>query len=496
MLYRPPPRGIKGKTIPRLWTPPLRPLNRRTTDGYDVADFAEMRGHPLQPWQRWVAIHALELLPDGTYRFRIVLILVARQNGKSDLKREITLWRMYTSPKAKILGVAQDLALARDQWSLCQESIDESPLLQQEWGGVRNVNGDEYFWLQNRARYRIKAANRKAGRGGTNDEVNIDEMREQTDWKAWAAVSKTTQARADGQIFGLSNAGDDTSAPLNQLRSTALAETDPSIGIFEYSGAYDEETDTYCDLDDWAQIAQANPGLGHIISPAAVASSMSSDPPEIFRTEVLCQRVRALAGAIDMMTWPDLADAGDMTGLRKRLAACIDVAPDGAHATLSVAAVTEDGRVRGEIVAAWDDTDGVRRELAAHLARIRPVVIGWFPAGPAAAIATVLRPSGPKAVPLEKAAPGRPAWVELTGGEVGQACQGLADLVRGRRVIQPGDPLLDAHAAAARKLKAGDGWRFTRAGEGHVDAVYSFAGAVHLAQLVPEPKRARVRAVG
>ena len=46
-----------------------RPLNRRTSDGYDVADFAEMRGHPFLPWQRWAAIHALELLPDGSYRF-------------------------------------------------------------------------------------------------------------------------------------------------------------------------------------------------------------------------------------------------------------------------------------------------------------------------------------------------------------------------------------------------------------------------------------------
>jgi hypothetical protein len=493
MLYRPPPRGIRGKTTPRLFTPPLRPLTRRTSDGYDVADFAEMIGQPLLPWERWAAIHALELNPDGSYRFGIVLIIVARQSGKSHLKRIITLWRMYTTPRARILGIAQDCALARDQWSMCQETIHESPRLQEEWGGVRNVNGDEYFWLKNKARYLIKAANRRAGRGGSNDEVNVDELREQQDWKAWAAVSKTTLARADSQIFCMSNAGDDTSVVLNQLRESALAGTDPRAGVFEWSGEYDDEG-RYCELDDWRQIAQANPGLGYTVSAAAIASAMVSDPPEIFRTEVLCQRVKSLASAIDLTIWEDLADAGDLSSHRKRLAAVIDVAPDGAHVTLAVAAMLDGGRVRGEIAAAWDSTDAARTELAAYLARIRPVAIGWFPAGPAAAIATVLRPSGP-AIKIEKAAPGRPAWVELTGGEVGQACQGLADLVRGRRILHPADPLLDAHIAAARKLATGDGWRFTRHGEGHVDAAYAFAGAVHLAQLVPAPKRARIRSI-
>src|SRR5580698_8235684 len=97
------PKGIKGKTTPRLFTPPLRPLNRRTSDGYDVADFAELTGAPLLPWERFAAIHGLELLPGGDYRFRIIIIIVARQNGKSHLKRTITLWRMFMQPRIRIL---------------------------------------------------------------------------------------------------------------------------------------------------------------------------------------------------------------------------------------------------------------------------------------------------------------------------------------------------------------------------------------------------------
>jgi len=49
--------------------------------------------------------------------------------------------------------------------------------------------------------------------------------------------------------------------------------------------------------------------------------------------------------------------------------------------------------------------------------------------------------------------------------------------------------------AAAQKLTVVDGWRFTRRGGGHVDAAYATAGAVQVARMMPERKRAGVRIV-
>ena len=74
----------------------------------------------------------------------------------------------------------------------------------------------------------------------------------------------------------------------------------------------------------------------------------------------------------------------------------------------------------------------------------------------------------------------------------------LCGLVKGRQVIHNNDPLLSDDAAAASKLKVSDGWRFARRQTGHdepgnVDAIYAFAGAVQLALLMPEPRRAKVR---
>lgn len=487
------PKRLLGRTEPRLWTPPLRPLNRRTSFGYECADFAgQVTGVPLLPWQRWAAIHAMELLPDGSFRFRKVLIIVARQNGKSHLKRSVSLWRMYMEPRMQILGVAQEVKLARKQWNFCQQAIHDAPDLEAEWGGVRNVNGDEYFWLDNGSEYAIGAASRKSGRGSSNDEVNIDELREQRSWDAWAALSKTVNARPNPQIWCMSNAGDDMSVVLNQLQDAGHAGSDDSLGIFEWSAPEG------CELDDPKAWAQANPGLGHIISVPAIRSSLS-DPPEIFRTEVLCQRVPNLDSAIDLAAWGNCSDAaGNLDASRGRIGACFDVAPDGKHATLAVAARLSDGRVRAEIAAAWPSTEAARAELPALLARIKPVSFGWFPGGPGAGIATTLRPLAKKYNQRpggKREAADVPEDGAITGPRVTEACQELAALVKALRIIHPGDPLLDSHIRGASKLSSGDGWRFTRHGDGHVDAAYATAGAVKLALTAPEPKRARVRSI-
>lgn len=471
MVVSSPPSVRLGQTEPRLSTPPLRTLTRETSRGFEFAEFCDAFGLPLLPWQKWLAIHALELNPDGTYRFRVVLCLVGRQNGKTTVKRRITMWRMFLDGAQLILGVAQDVSLAREVWQATIDEIQSIPDLAAELDVVRRVNGDEWFRLTNGARYKIGASNRSAGRGLSLDELDFDELREQRSWDAWSALSKTTSARANSQIWAMSNAGDDQSVVLNQLRDAALAGRDPSIGIFEWSAP------DGCELDDWDAIAQANPALGYTLSEQAIRTSLGTDPPEVFRTEVLCQRVDALDSAIDMGGWRAGRDAtGTLDGLRDRVVVCVDVAPGGQHVVLAAGADLADGRVRVEAVKAWASTEDARDELPALLDDIGARAEAWFPGGPAAALAPVFR--------------NRPNVVELTGRKVNEACMGLADLVVARRIVNPGDPLLDAHMAAASKQPSGDGWRFTRRGGGHVSGAYAVAGVVYLAQTVPveQPK--------
>src|SRR5689334_19115868 len=98
------PPGLKGSVTPRLWTRPLRPLTPGTSYGFAVIDFArDVLGTPLDPWQQWVVIHAGELLEDGRPRFRTVLLLVARQQGKTTLLKVLSLFWLYVECHPLIL---------------------------------------------------------------------------------------------------------------------------------------------------------------------------------------------------------------------------------------------------------------------------------------------------------------------------------------------------------------------------------------------------------
>lgn len=471
---------LLGAVEPRIFTPPLRPLNRHTSNGFECIDFNRRAGTPLLPWQEFVATHALELLPDGRYRFRIVLVIVARQNGKSTLKRGVTVYRMFLDDARLVVGLAQELGTAQEQQDLTLDAIRESADLAAELQSVRRVNGQQSFRLKSGARYLVKASNRKAGRGLAEvAEVNFDELREQQSWAAWSAISKVTTANPKGQIWAMSNAGDASSVVLYQLRDSAIAGLDPSIGIFEYSAP------DGCELDDPRGWAAANPSLGLTIHPDVIRTSLATDPPSVFRTEVLCQRVDSLDDVVDSTAWKAGTDAvGKLSDHDPdRLALCYEVAEDGKHATLVGAVLLPDGRVRTAVVRAWRSAAAARAEVGRVLDETPHGALAWFPSGPTNAHAPVFE--------------GRENVIELRGTKQAAACQGLVDLVRGRSVVHPGDPLQSAHVAGVRKLPNSDGgFRFQRPEGGHVDAAYATAGAIHAALTMPPPARPNLRFIG
>jgi hypothetical protein len=452
---------------------------------------------PLLPWQRWLFIHALELDCFGIYRFRTVLVLVARQNGKTTALSVLALWRMLCDDAKLVLGTSTTVDLAKEAWEKCVSLAEDTEALAGEFkfegrgAAVRRENSSTTLTALNKARYKTAAANRKGGRSLSVDLLILDELREHATWDAWSASSKTTNARPDGQKWAITNQGDRTSVVLNHLRAAAMtglglevqveADTDPdeaaeqlalgddSLGLFEWSA------EDKCALDDIDEIAQANPALGYTISEATIASDRRTDEPAVYRTEVLCQRVDVLDVAIDMDAWAGgLDEAATMESLRGKVALCVDVDPGGNHVTLVGAAVLSDGRVQAAVVDSWSGPNAVQEARAAipvWRASIKPRAFGWFPGGPAAALAADLK-NDKKAT-------------ALTGEDAPAVCLGLAQQIISRRIVHNGDPLLTAQLAGAGKLPQGDKWRFTRLGGPSVDAAYALAGAVHLCRTLP-----------
>jgi hypothetical protein len=501
---------VLGRTEPRLWTPPLRELTPATSYGFDVIEFADdVLARPLYPWQKWLAIHAGELLPDGRPRFRIVLVLVARQNGKTEVLVVLSLYWQFVDAVPLILGTSTKLEYAKESWQkatkLAERTRELDELRAPRW--TRETNGEQESWTLEDARYKIAASNAEGGRSLTISRLILDELRQHHSYASYDAAEPAASPD-DAQIWALSNAGDDRSVVLNDLRGSAVdflewwnresgqrgvAELlaasdmpgDPRVGIFEWSAVED------ADPLDVNALAQANPKLGYggtdaatLLGAARRAVATGGEALTGFKTERMCIRVRLLDPAIDAGKWKACLDPGTLAGARSRTALVLDVAPDMLHATLVAAAVLPDRRVRIEPVAAWSGPaalNEVRRDLPGWLKKIRPQAFGWLPAGPAAALAADLKDRG---------VPGWPpagVTVEEIRGEVAAVCMGFAELVVAGQIAHSGDPLMDAQVGGAERLKTGDVWRYSRRGDGHVDAVYGAAGAVHLARTLPPP---------
>lgn len=464
----------RGSETPRVFTPPLRKLTEETTAGYSFIEFCEeVVGTELLPWQRWLAIHALELLPDGTFRFRTVVLLVARQNGKSTFMQLLALFFMYVRGARLTIGTAQNLDIAEEVWQGAVDIAEDVPELADEIARIDKVNGKKALELRTGERYKVQAANRRGGRGLSGDLVLMDELREHQSWDAWGAVTKTTLARKYAQIWAASNAGDAASIVLRFLRKMAhLALGDPdglrdvgdaapddeeisedleedSLGVFEWSAAPGSAID---DRDAWAQ---ANPSLGHTITERAIAASLRTDPEWVFRTEVLCQWTDGtLEGPFPPGTWDRGRVEVGQSGIVGQVTACVDMSHDRTRTHIAYVGRNADGTPHGEIVASRAGQDWVLPWLSEPHRRERvQAITGQTRGAPVSGLMEELATAG---LPVEP-------W---QGPDLAAACGYLYDVVRDTDgppgLLHLPQPVLDVAAATAVSRPLGDAWVWDR----------------------------------
>src|SRR5215212_1990362 len=220
---------ILGRTEPRLYTGPLPEncdaagnLRPERTHGYAAIAFArDMLHMALFPWQEWLLIHALELVPnpDGPgdlYRFRTVIVMVARQNGKTTVEIILALWHLYALESGTVIGTAQDLDNAGRAWKeavALAESDDELAELIED---VYHAH-PKRLALSNGCEYVIAAAHKRGARGYPGSLILLDELAQQQNWDSWAAVTNTMNARPKAQAWAFSNAGDALAVVLRYL---------------------------------------------------------------------------------------------------------------------------------------------------------------------------------------------------------------------------------------------------------------------------------------
>jgi hypothetical protein len=377
---------VLGSTEPRLWTPPLRELTPATSRGFDQIEFArDVLLRPADPWQEWLLIHAGELLPDGRPRFRIVLVLVSRQNGKTETPVILSAYWQFVQGVPLILGTSTKLEYAKESWGKAVKLVEAASELDDlrpvRW--KRETNGEQESWTHEGSRYKIAASNAEGGRSLTVHRLILDELRQHHDYSAWDAAVPAMNAVSDAQAWCLSNAGDDRSIVLNDLRESALrfietGEGDPRLGIFEWSAPED------ADPEDLAALAQANPNLGRRIDPEVLlgdarrAVLKGGEVLAGFKTESMCIRVKTLGTPppISEELWLSLHDAGSQ--LAGDVALAVDVAPDQGSAAIAVYGPRSDGRGHLEVIAVRAGVSWVVPAVAKLKTLHNPIAIGLF----------------------------------------------------------------------------------------------------------------------
>lgn len=363
---------LYGIEEPRVWTKPLRELTEETTLGFDVIQFAEdVLEITLLPWQKWLFIHALEIVgdfeSDWYFRFRVVLVLVGRQNGKTTLGAILALFFLYVLYAGLVVGSAQDLEQAEDTWAMCVEMAENDPELADQIQHIWRTNGSKRLQLTQGRDYRVRATNRKS-RGKTADLVLLDELREHQSWQAYSALSKTIISKKSALLWCMSNAGDATSVVLRHFRNKAhealgdpdgiitdaeriadedeLEIEDDTLAIFEWSASPDAKK---TDRQAWAQ---SNPSLGYTITERAIAADASNDPDEVFRTECLCQWVTlSVESPFPENAWEAGIDDASEIAIDAEVFYGVDISADRTAASIAACGLRPDGDYHVELVA-------------------------------------------------------------------------------------------------------------------------------------------------
>lgn len=378
----------KGCTEPRIYTPPLRELTPETSLGFAFSEWCELCCHvTLLPWQRWLAIHGMEIDGDfqngWSFRFRNVVILVARQNGKSLFAELLALFFLFVLEVGLVIGTAQNIDTAEEVWDSAIERAESNPEMASMIERVRRSNGGKALELTKGRAYKIVAATRQGARGKSGDLVIMDELREQRTWDGWGAISKTMMARPNAMLWAFSNAGDASSVVLRRLRMVAHVDCGDPDGIAaavlqKLDGGDDEPVAIFewsavpgCELNDEQGIAQANPSLGYgFFGMKAIRSALKTDPEQVFRTECLCQWVETVVRSPfpDGM-WESGIDDDSIEAEASELFWGIDMGADRTKTALAFVAKRDDGSWHGEVEAYEGSFDKLLHLIAKNAAK-------------------------------------------------------------------------------------------------------------------------------
>lgn len=336
-------------TLPEVRPRYITPRLYDDTDGPRVRRLSSALGTPFIPWQREAADVALERTPDGKPRFRVVVVTVPRQSGKTTFIRSVGLDKCITRPRGGFFYTAQTGKDARERWRDLVLAAKASPLAPMLT--IREGAGSERVILPNGAEFRCFAPTAKALHGYTPDDVVLDEAFVHdgpAGEELMAAIIPAQSTLTHAQLWIVSTAGTAESTFLHDWidrgRAAITEGHESGVCLIDY-GAPDD-ADMY-DPQTWRD---THPALGHLINEDAIRQAADSMSRAEFERAYGNRHTRTESTLIPLDRWNGLYNPDMAPVTLDGVVLAYDVAYDGTASTITAVWRTPGGRLATRIV--------------------------------------------------------------------------------------------------------------------------------------------------
>jgi hypothetical protein len=430
----------------------------RPTLGWQVnraARALDPRHRPLMPHQRLIADVSQEIDADGLRHYRVVIVELPRQTGKSTTVDAVLVTNTARRPDVTSLYTAQNRLMARRRIidDLEPKRLRRSPATRGRYRAVRS-NGSEAIHWHNGSSILIAANTDDAGHGLTlNGDAVIDEAFAHRDLTMVAALSPTQITCPDPQLWIVSTPGDGTDGLLQhyeEVGDASLFDPDSRVAFFVWGRADDE------DPTDEAVWWRRIPALGTPEQYAAGERTITVDVlrqqlatlgvAEFDRAHLCHRRTEQYASVIDPAVWaaqlaPDLAPVAPFV-----LAA--DIAHDRSAASIAAVGRNTAGGL-SVVTIRKPGTSWLLAELRQLQAARRPAAIAADRRAPIGSMIERLE--------LDLGPILQPDTIEFS-----QSAGDLVDALGDGLLSHAGQHELDVAVAVARTRPLGDLWAWNR----------------------------------
>lgn len=436
----------------------------------------------LYNYQKWLLKHALETYPPGhpkagILRYRQVLILIARQNGKTEIGAGAGIYGLRRTPGDQIIGVAASAQQAGVLYSRTMQAIERTPALKKRFKkltstrGIRSLEGSSY---------EIRASKGESLQGvpiemGFIDEVHI--VKEDLHQAMLAGLG----GRDNAILLMISTAGDETSSLLNKLQErgeAALLEPPETnrFGYFVYEAPEAKIPDDTETLKEWLKLANPKIAEGHQDIENLLSDLETMHEADIIRYH-LNRRYHSVNSFISLDDWNSLRrPKGAVMPKDTPIIFSIERTREWSHATITANTKGKDGVIHTEVIASIvNPTEDKLLKLCLDLKKHKP-------------LAYVL--DGYRFKNLAKALKEKGLVIyAYSGSEVAQACSIFYAKIKTNGLSHAGDPLLLDQIPVCTAVTKGNNFIIGRAvGATEIDSVYSTVLGVYAAETIKEKK--------